>query len=104
MLHAFILDDDPTTRGALAELVEMEGFAVTVAGSIAEARQRLTDNVPDVALVDQVLPDTPSCIARLPREIRFSIPVSQTDRQSGTVAASIRTVRRYAERGRGIVA
>ncbi|MGH7858771.1 MAG: sigma-54-dependent transcriptional regulator, partial [Candidatus Binatia bacterium] len=57
MLHAFILDDDPTARSALAELVETEGFAVTVAGSIAEARERLTQNVPDVALVDQFLPD-----------------------------------------------
>ena len=57
MLRALILEDDEDSRVALATLVEQEGFTVASAGTLAEAREQLTDHVPDIALVDQFLPD-----------------------------------------------
>jgi DNA-binding NtrC family response regulator len=56
MPHALIVDDDPTSRETLGELVADEGFAVSTAGTLAEARALLRE-APDVALVDLVLPD-----------------------------------------------
>jgi DNA-binding NtrC family response regulator len=57
MLRALVVDDDPNSVAALAALVQREGFAVSTAGSLREARQRLTAEAPDLILVDLVLPD-----------------------------------------------
>lgn len=56
MPHALIIDDDPNARAALAELVEDEGFSTATAGSVEEARERLSP-APDVILLDLILPD-----------------------------------------------
>jgi DNA-binding NtrC family response regulator len=56
MPHALIVDDDPTSRSALAELIARDGFTTVLAGSLAEAREHF-DPVPDLVLVDLVLPD-----------------------------------------------
>ena len=57
MPHSLVVDDDPNTRSSMAELVAREGFTVATAGSLAEARARLAERVPDVLLLDLVLPD-----------------------------------------------
>ncbi|HKI86057.1 MAG TPA: sigma-54 dependent transcriptional regulator [Thermoanaerobaculia bacterium] len=57
MPHALIVDDDEDTRSALAELVEGQGFTVTTAGALVEARSKGEERIPDVVLVDLVLPD-----------------------------------------------
>ena len=56
MPHALIVDDDPTSRSALAELIARDGFTTSLAASLAEAREHF-DPVPDLVLVDLVLPD-----------------------------------------------
>jgi len=56
MPHALIVDDDPTSRSALADLITRDGFTTSVASSLAEAREHF-DPVPDLVLVDLVLPD-----------------------------------------------
>jgi DNA-binding NtrC family response regulator len=56
MPTALIVDDDPNVREVLKDLVESEGFATTMAGSLGEARQALARN-PDLVLLDLVLPD-----------------------------------------------
>ena len=56
MPHALIVDDDPTSRSALAELIARDGFTTVLAASLAEAREHF-DPVPDLVLVDLVLPD-----------------------------------------------
>lgn len=57
MTHrVLIVEDEPQVAASLRELLEREGYAVTVAGSIAEAKRALT-NVPDVMLLDWRLPD-----------------------------------------------
>jgi DNA-binding NtrC family response regulator len=54
---ALVVDDDPGFQDALARLVRAEGFAVETAATLEEARGRLEEHVPDLALVDLNLPD-----------------------------------------------
>jgi DNA-binding NtrC family response regulator len=57
MRRALVIDDDPGTRELLVELVRAEGYAVTAAASLAEARAALAFQPPSVILADLVLPD-----------------------------------------------
>jgi len=57
MSRALVVDDDLSFLTAEAALVEREGFTVTTATSLAEAREHLTADPPDVVLVDLMLPD-----------------------------------------------
>ena len=57
MLQALLIDDDPDFTAGLAEIAKQEGFAVTVASSLKEARGHLTRLTVDLAVVDLVLPD-----------------------------------------------
>ena len=57
MSHVLIVDDDASTREALAAISQAEGFTTAVAGSIEEARIQLVRQRPDVALMDLRLPD-----------------------------------------------
>jgi len=54
---ALIVDDDAGTTAAMAELVALEGFTAITATTLAEAKTRLEQDSPDVALVDLMLPD-----------------------------------------------
>ena len=51
-----VVEDDPVTRLALARLLRSQGWAVTTAGTLAEAVRAL-DARPDRAIVDLLLPD-----------------------------------------------
>jgi two-component system response regulator AtoC len=55
--HALIVDDDLSFRLGIAEVVSREGFATTVASSLAEARNTIASQTPDVVLTDLQLPD-----------------------------------------------
>ena len=55
--RALIVDDDTGFLLGLAEVVKREGFAVTSAGTLKQARQELAANPPDIVLVDLYLPD-----------------------------------------------
>ena len=55
--RALVVDDDPGFLAGLAELVRREGFAVTSAGSLQQAREEIAANPPDILLVDLHLPD-----------------------------------------------
>lgn len=57
MAHALIVDDDASTREALATIIGDEGFTVSVAGNLQEARDQILQHTPDVAFVDLQLPD-----------------------------------------------
>ena len=57
MTHALIVDDDVNSLEALAELVKREGFTTATASTLAEARQQMATQRPDVALLDLMLPD-----------------------------------------------
>ena len=57
MLKALVVDDDANSRRGLAEVVESEGFEPVMAGDLAEAREKLANEIPAVILTDLVLPD-----------------------------------------------
>jgi DNA-binding NtrC family response regulator len=57
MLRALLVDDDKDFLAGLSEIAEQEGFSVATAGSLKEARERLSGEVVDVAVVDLSLPD-----------------------------------------------
>ena len=57
MARALIVDDDAAFVSGLAEMVKREGFTVTTAGTLRDARRELADAPPDILLVDLFLPD-----------------------------------------------
>jgi len=57
MPRALLVDDDPISLAALAELIEHEGFAATTAKTLGEGHKHLADASADVVLTDLVLPD-----------------------------------------------
>ena len=57
MLHALLIDDNEDFLTGLAEIAKQEGFAVTTAGTLKEAREHFALERVDVALVDLSLPD-----------------------------------------------
>jgi DNA-binding NtrC family response regulator len=57
MLQALFIDDDVDFLAGVAEVAAQEGFAVTGARSLAEAREHLAGHEADLVLVDLMLPD-----------------------------------------------
>jgi DNA-binding NtrC family response regulator len=57
MLHALFIDDDDDFLAGLTEIAEQEGFAVATVGTLEAARDHLSREPVDVAVVDLVLPD-----------------------------------------------
>jgi two-component system response regulator AtoC len=55
--RALIVDDDLDVLSLLTEFVEREGFAVTTAPSLEQARAEIAATVPDILLIDIHLPD-----------------------------------------------
>src|SRR5690349_3862667 len=57
MLHALLVDDNDDFLTGLAEIARQEGLAVTSVGSLKAAREHLSRERVDIAVVDLVLPD-----------------------------------------------
>jgi two-component system, NtrC family, response regulator AtoC len=57
MLRALFVDDDADFLRGLCEIAGQEGFAVTSAASLKEAREQLTAGAVDLIMVDLRLPD-----------------------------------------------
>jgi len=66
--HALIVEDEPSFLSALSEIVRREGFDVSEAQTLAEARARLAEGRPDVLLLDLHLPDGPGLDLLTPSE------------------------------------
>ncbi len=54
--HALLVEDDPRMRELLRRTLEKEGWAVTEAADGREALQSLSSNVPDLILLDLLMP------------------------------------------------
>jgi two-component system, NtrC family, response regulator AtoC len=54
---ALIVDDDADAAEMLAHLIEAEGYSAAVAHTLAEARQQMAAQTPDLVLLDLRLPD-----------------------------------------------
>ena len=57
MPDVLIVEDDNSSLDALRFLVEDEGFEVSTAVCLAQARNQIAENPPDLILADLVLPD-----------------------------------------------
>jgi DNA-binding NtrC family response regulator len=57
MPRALAVDDDPNFLSALEELCQKAGFETTTVTSLEAAKKRFSENIPDVVLMDLVLPD-----------------------------------------------
>ncbi len=55
--HILVVDDEPDIRGLVCEILEDEGFVVSVASDGGEARQARLDQRPDLVLLDIWMPD-----------------------------------------------
>lgn len=56
--HILVVDDEPDIRQLMKEIIEDEGFSVSVAENAAMARTLQRDNRPDLILLDIWMPDT----------------------------------------------
>ncbi len=56
--HILVVDDEPDIRGLLKEILEDEGFDVTVAENAEQARESRRHRRPDLVLLDIWMPDT----------------------------------------------
>lgn len=57
MAQVLIIDDEPSFTSGLAEFLRLQEHSVTTANTLAAARQALGKGVPDVLLLDLMLPD-----------------------------------------------
>jgi len=77
MPHALLVDDDLGFVLGLADAVQREGFTVSTATSLAQAREELARQEPDALLIDLQLPDgsgldlVPPAEGRLPPGVIF---------------------------------
>ena len=57
MIHLYYIEDDPNIALAVKEYLESKNFHVTVCATLAEAKQRILDQVPSCILLDWNMPD-----------------------------------------------
>lgn len=57
--HILLVEDDALLRHAFRLLLEDAGYAISEAGTAAEAVAKATSDVPDLVLLDMGLPDAP---------------------------------------------
>ena len=56
-MRVLVVEDEPSVRASLVELVEELGYVASSAGSVADARDALGRPAPDVCITDLGLPD-----------------------------------------------
>jgi len=94
--HALIVEDEPSFLAALTEIVRREGFDVTEAATLAEARTRLAEQRPDVLLLDLHLPDGPGLDLIAPSESENLVANTEVVLITGlaTVETAVEALRR----------
>jgi len=58
LAHILVIDDEPDIRGLMKEILEDEGYGVSIAENAERARQLKREQRPDVILLDIWMPDT----------------------------------------------
>ena len=96
MPRALIVEDEPSFLAALSEIVRREGFDVTEAPTLAEARARLAESRPDVLLLDLHLPDGPGLDLIVPSESENLVANTEVVLITGlaTVETAVEALRR----------
>jgi len=90
--RVLILDDDDLIRDVLGQRLEARGFDVVTAATLAEARERVADETPDVALLDVQLPDGESTDSLLPELVEDDVPCILITAH-GTVTSAVQALR-----------
>jgi two-component system response regulator AtoC len=57
MLHALVVDDEVISLRFLTKLIEAENFRISTARTLLEARHQIHSAIPDLVLLDLMLPD-----------------------------------------------
>ena len=57
MPHALVVDDEEDSAEMMAALIAAEGYTVATAGTLQQARRKMSLQMPDVVLLDLLLPD-----------------------------------------------
>ena len=81
-----VIDDDDSMRALITETLSQNGYVLTEAASVAEAREALVEVRPDVVVVDLTQPDLDGfelleCLQTEPETRRRVSVVALTDRQ-----------------------
>jgi DNA-binding response OmpR family regulator len=70
-----LAEDDPVVANMLKEVLEFKGYSVWVAVSGAEVEAILKDSVPDLIILDLMLPDTSGLVLFFDIRQRADVPV-----------------------------
>lgn len=57
MANVLIVDDEPGFTSGIAEILKLKDHSVTTASTLSAAREALSERLPDVLLLDLILPD-----------------------------------------------
>ena len=55
--HILVIDDEPDIRDTVKDILEDEGYRVSVAKNAEEGRRQLRESLPDIVLLDIWMPD-----------------------------------------------
>lgn len=77
MTRVKIVDDDQELANNTADILKSQGYEVSVCLSAKEALDELTNDIPDILILDVMFPDNPSAGFELAREIRNAEPIKQ---------------------------
>jgi DNA-binding response OmpR family regulator len=88
-----VVEDELLMRRTLQDLLQSEGFAVTTAGTIAEALGEVNRRTYDLILLDLILPDGDGieCCGRIRERHRMPIVILSTRRQLEDRVAGLET-------------
>lgn len=88
-----VVEDELLMRRTLQELLQSEGFAVTTAGTMAEALGEVNRRAYDLILLDLILPDGDGieCCGRIRERHRMPIVILSTRRQLEDRVAGLET-------------
>jgi DNA-binding response OmpR family regulator len=88
-----VVEDELLMRRTLQELLQREGFAVTTAGTMAEALGEVNRRAYDLILLDLILPDGDGieCCGRIRERHRMPIIILSTRRQLEDRVAGLET-------------
>lgn len=89
-----VVDDEPDIRGLLQEILEDEGYAVSVAENAAAAQAAIEESRPDLVLLDIWMPDTDgvTLLKSWSRNDALSFPVIMISGH-GTVETAVEATR-----------
>jgi two-component system response regulator MtrA len=85
-----IVEDDPSARELLKDLLETNGYRVWIAESGSQAKEMVRDVRPDLVLLDLMLPDADGLVLCAALKARANVPIiicSGTNRKRDAVLA-----------------